>query len=239
MTSFDVDAYYVEQDARVNQPDETVDQFRERLSAFNRRYVVFHRGTRCTPKISRRQGFNYASRIPEARSLSSISTLHEEVGSLSINDNDHEDAGNNLKRKASLQPLESPGKRPNIASASVKKEDILCGDVPPEINQLPGRSLQNLQPPDKPTSDMEEMDSFTVLTSDPPNASTTEFGKSKSIPTTLSQSPRGNKYLQDHGSMPQPSPEPPTADFSPYVVFHRYKLHVLNLGPGSRLFRGA
>jgi len=224
----------------MNQQDETVDQFRERLSAFNRRYVVFHRGTRRTPKISQSQGFNYAStsRIPEARSLSSILTLHEEVGSLSINDNDREDAGNILiERKA----LESPGKRPNIASASVEKEGSLCGGLSPEINQLSGRSFQNLQPPDKPStsSNAEEIDYFTVLTSDPPKASTPESDKWKSIPTNLSQSPRRNKHLQNHGSKPQPSPESPTANVSPYVVFHHSKPHVLNCVSEYRLFREA
>ena len=39
MASFDVDGYYAGQDARMNQGDETVNQFRERLSGFNRRYV--------------------------------------------------------------------------------------------------------------------------------------------------------------------------------------------------------
>lgn len=231
----------------MNQQDETVDQFQQRLSGSNRRYVQLHRGTRRKFKNFRSQDSNYpsTSRIPEARrSLSSISTPgHEEVGSRLINANhDYEDAGNKLKRKASVQPLESAGKRPKVASAAVEREDNLCGDVSsrsPEINQLSGKSVQNLRPPDKCTSDVEEIDSFTVVMSDPPKASTPESGVRKSVPTKLRQSPRKKKHLQDQSSRPQPSPEPPTATFSPYVLFHRSKLHALNYGLEYLLFREA
>jgi len=189
------------------------------------------------------QGSNYASasRIPEARSLSSISTPYEEVEPRLINDSNREDAGNNLKRKASVQPLDSAGKRSKIASAAAEKEDNLYGDVhsrSPEISQLSGKSFQNLQHPDKCTSDVEEIDSFTVVMSDPPKTSNQESGTRKAVPTKLRQSPRRKKH-QDQSSRPQPSLEPPTANFSPYVVFHRCKLHALNCGPEYPLFREA
>ena len=243
MASFEVDAYYAEQDVRMNQGDETVDQFRERLSGFNRRYVQLHRGTRYELEILQSQGFNYAStsRIPEAiRSISSISTPHEEVGSRLINADEREDVGNNLKRKASVQPLESAGKRPKIASSFVEEEDNSRRCVPSRSPELSGRPSQNLQPADKCTSDVEEIDSFTVLMSNPPKASTPESGKRKSVPANLRRSPRRSKHLQDHSSKPQPSPEPPTANFSPYVVLCGSKAaNILNSVAEYRLFREA
>lgn len=51
MASFDLDAYYAEQDARMNQRDETVDQFRQRLSGFNGRYVQLIAGPVANSKI--------------------------------------------------------------------------------------------------------------------------------------------------------------------------------------------
>ena len=203
--------------------------------------MQLHRWNRRKLKNLHSQGSNHAStsRIPEARSLSSISTPHEEVGPRLINDSDREDTGNNLKRKASVQPMESAGKRPKIASAAVEKEDNLYGEVPsrsPEISQLSGKSVQNLQLPDNCTSDVEEIDSFTVVMSDPPKASNPESGTRQADATKLRQNPRRKKH-QDESSKPQPSPEPPTANFSPYVVFHRCKLHTLNCGPEYPLFQ--
>lgn len=140
-----------------------------------------------------------------------------------------------------MQPPQSAGKRPKIASSAAEKGDNSYGDVhsrSPETSQLSGKFVQNVQPPDKCTSDVEEIDSFTVVMSDPPKASNQESGTRGAVSTKLRQSSRRKKN-QDQSSRPQPSPELPTANFSPYVVFHCCKVHALNCGPEYPLFREA
>ncbi|KAF8970645.1 hypothetical protein BDZ97DRAFT_1790287 [Flammula alnicola] len=216
MSSFDLNAYYAEQEERMNIPDETIDEFMKRASSFRRSegYIAYEssRMPRAKSAIQRDEAQSSGAVLEAASppALAAPSCVPVQPSKITSNDSPV-DSGRNMKRKASDLRLEAAGKRKKESNQDSGME--ISVDLP-EIE--PSNSLghdKDLPLPES-ISDPDEIDSFTVDLGDPPVP--VERKTASRVPR---ESPRKKRLLGNRS--PQASPVASTADYSPILSFSR------------------